>query len=105
MLVTAKYHKRGFSNPHPSRVLHKSICSTHSTPRKERMRLSTYDIFPLCQIAKILEKPFGKRFDEFMGKNNIPNDNQYELTIDKTTTIAVLDLVEYATSYLDKKIH
>lgn len=72
----------------------------------DKHQFSNYrPISVLSQFSKILEKLFTTRLDNFIEKYNILNDNQYGFRSNRSTTLALIDLVEEITNNIDKKRH
>uniref|UniRef100_A0A672F466 Reverse transcriptase domain-containing protein n=1 Tax=Salarias fasciatus TaxID=181472 RepID=A0A672F466_SALFA len=59
----------------------------------------------LCQFSKVLEKLFEKRLKVFLEKFNILSDSQYGFREQRPTALALLDLTEEISSYIDKSNH
>ena len=59
----------------------------------------------LSQFSKILERLFCNRLENYIEKNEILNDSQYGFRNHRSTAIAIIDLIEYVTTTLDKKKH
>uniref|UniRef100_A0A3Q2ZQH6 Reverse transcriptase domain-containing protein n=1 Tax=Kryptolebias marmoratus TaxID=37003 RepID=A0A3Q2ZQH6_KRYMA len=57
----------------------------------------------LPQFSKILEKLFVTRLDQFIDKQNILNNNQYGFRANKSTSMALMDLIEQITTAVDQK--
>ena len=57
----------------------------------------------LPQFSKILEKLFCKRLNEFIDKNKLLSDSQYGFRSNRSTSLAILELVEEISTALDKK--
>lgn len=57
----------------------------------------------LYQFSKILEKLFLNRLDSFIEKCMILSDDQYGFRSGRSTSMAVIKLVDYIASALDKK--
>ncbi len=57
----------------------------------------------LPQFSKILEKVFNNRLDNFIEKHNLLSDNQYGFRSNRSTTQALIELVEEITNSIDKK--
>ena len=57
----------------------------------------------LPQFSKVLEKLFNKRLDEFMDKFEILCESQYGFRSNRSTSHAILELMENVTNALDKK--
>ena len=55
----------------------------------------------LSQFSKILEKIFAARLDSFIDKHNILIDSQYGFRSGRSTTMALMELVEQLTSSID----
>ena len=55
----------------------------------------------LPQFSKILEKLFCKRLTEFIDKYKLISDSQYGFRSNRSTSLAILDLIEELTSALD----
>lgn len=58
----------------------------------------------LPQFSKILEKLFMSRLDSFIDKHALLSDTQYGFRAGRSTSLALLDLVEEITECLDKKM-
>ena len=56
----------------------------------------------LPQFSKILEKLFCKRLNKFIDKCNLLTENQYGFRSSRSTSLALLQLVEEISSSLDK---
>ena len=59
----------------------------------------------LPQFSKILEKLFCKRLNSFIDKNNILSENQYGFRANRSTSTALLDLLEEITKAHDENKH
>ena len=59
----------------------------------------------LPQFSKILEKLFNKRLDAFLKKYNILTENQYGFRENRSTSLALMELVEDLTQSLDNRKH
>ena len=59
----------------------------------------------LPQLSKILEKLFNNRLDKFLNKYNIISDNQYGFREKRSTSLALMELIEDLTQSLEKKEH
>ena len=59
----------------------------------------------LPQFSKILEKLFNKRLDLFLNKHNILSENQYGFRKNRSTSLALIELVEHLTQSLDEHKH
>lgn len=57
----------------------------------------------LPQFSKILEKLFTNRLDNFIEKNNILNDDQYGFRNNRSTALALTELIEEITDNIDNK--
>ena len=57
----------------------------------------------LSQFSKILEKLFIKRFDGFVEKHKLLTDSQYGFRNNRSTTTALIELVEEITDSIDTK--
>lgn len=57
----------------------------------------------LSQFSKILEKLFVKRLDNYIELNNILTEQQFGFRADRSTTMAVINLVENITQAINKK--
>ena len=57
----------------------------------------------LPQFSKILEKVFEKRLDSFINKYNILSNSQYGFRNNRSTALALIDLIENITSAIDKR--
>ena len=58
----------------------------------------------LPQFSKLLEKLFENRLLSFVEKNNVLNDNQYGFRQNRSTTIALFDLSQKVSTFLDNKL-
>ena len=57
----------------------------------------------LPQFSKILEKLFSGKLDAFIEKENIINESQYGFRSNRSTSMALLELIEEITSAVDNK--
>ena len=57
----------------------------------------------LPQFSKVLEKLFCKRLEEFIEKHKLLSESQYGFRTNRSTSLAILELIEEITSALDKK--
>jgi len=57
----------------------------------------------LPQFSKILEKLFKKRVEQFIEKHSLLNSNQYGFRANRSTSLAVTDLIEEITNATDSK--
>ena len=57
----------------------------------------------LPRLSKILEKLFVGRLDTFINKHKLLSESQYGFRSQRSTAMAVLELIEEVTSSLDKK--
>ena len=57
----------------------------------------------LPQFSKILEKLFADRSNKFINKHNLLTDSQYGLRPYRSTSLAVIELIEKITNSLDQK--
>jgi len=57
----------------------------------------------LSQFSKILEKLFEIRLDSFIKKHKLLNDHQYGFQANRSTEMAVIELVEKITSAIEDK--
>ena len=57
----------------------------------------------LPQFSKILEKLFETRLNKFVNKNDILNNSQYGFRQNRSTSVALMELIEEICSLLDKK--
>ncbi len=55
----------------------------------------------LPQFSKILEKLFTARLDNFIEKHNLLTDSQYGFRTDRSTSLALTELIEEITTRLD----
>ena len=70
----------------------------------EKNNFSNYrPISILPQFSKVLEKLFCNRLDNFLDKCNILNENQYGFRSNRSTSYALLELMEKITDSIDKK--
>ena len=60
-------------------------------------------IFILPQLSNILEKLFEVRLSDFICKNKIFNESQYGFRTGRSTSLAILDLIEHITNEIDKR--
>ena len=58
----------------------------------------------LPQFSKILEKIFSEQLDVFIEKQNILCESQYGFRSNRSTSMALLELIEEITSAVDNKI-
>ena len=59
----------------------------------------------LPQFSKILEKLFNNRMDKFLNKYNIISENQYGFRENRSTNLALMELIEDLTQSLDNQEH
>ena len=59
----------------------------------------------LPQFSKILEKLFNKRLDAFLNRHNILSEHQYGFRESRSTSLALMELVEDLTTSLDSRKH
>ena len=57
----------------------------------------------LPQFSKILEKIFNNRLDSFIEKHKILTDSQYGFRRNRSTSMALIELIEKITDSLDSK--
>uniref|UniRef100_A0A3B3H5U1 Reverse transcriptase domain-containing protein n=1 Tax=Oryzias latipes TaxID=8090 RepID=A0A3B3H5U1_ORYLA len=57
----------------------------------------------LSQFSKILEKPFVKRMNNFIGKFNLLHEDQYGFRARRSTSMAIMHLVDHISSSIEKK--
>ena len=57
----------------------------------------------LSQFSKILEKLFVKRLDNFIDKNNLLIDSQYGFRSGRSTSMALIELVERLSNCIENK--
>ena len=57
----------------------------------------------LPQFSKILEKVFNNRLDNFIEKHSLINDNQYGFRNNRSTSQALIELIEEITNSIDSK--
>ena len=57
----------------------------------------------LPQLSKIVEKLFEVRLSDFICKNKILNESQYGFRTGRSTSLAILDWIEYITDEIDKR--
>lgn len=57
----------------------------------------------LPQFSKLLEKLFNSRLENYLEKNNILIDGQYGFRSNRSTSMALLELVEHITTAIDNK--
>ena len=58
----------------------------------------------LSQFTKILAKFLGKRFENYLTKNNLLNDSQYGFRHNRSTCVALVTFNDEITSLLDRKL-
>ena len=58
----------------------------------------------LPQLSKVLEKLFNNRLEKFLNKNNILSHTQYGFRENRSTSMALMELLEDVTQSLDKKM-
>ena len=58
----------------------------------------------LPQFSKVLEKLFENRLLNYVEKNNVLNENQYGFRRNRSTTIALLDLSQKVSTFLDNRL-
>ena len=56
----------------------------------------------LSQFSKIIEKLFVKRLDQYLDKYNILSNNQYGFRANRSTSMAVMELVEGISNSIEK---
>ena len=59
----------------------------------------------LPQFSKILEKLFNKRLDKFVNKYNILSESQYGFRENRSTSLALMELIEDLTQASDDHTH
>merc|ERR1711867_19538 len=59
----------------------------------------------LPQFSKILEKLFNKRLGTFLNRHDILSENQYGFRENRSTSLALMELVEDLTRSLDQRRH
>ena len=59
----------------------------------------------LCQFSKVLEKLFCKRLNKFIDKYNLISENQYGFRPSRSTSSALLELIEEISSSMDRGLH
>lgn len=59
----------------------------------------------LPQLSKILEKLFVARLNAFINKHNLLNDSQYGFRSNRSTALALIDLIEDITNKIDRKLY
>uniref|UniRef100_A0A669C5X4 Reverse transcriptase domain-containing protein n=1 Tax=Oreochromis niloticus TaxID=8128 RepID=A0A669C5X4_ORENI len=70
----------------------------------ERCQFTNYrPISLLPQFSKILEKLFVNRLDKYIEKHNLLSDNQYGFRVKRSTSMAVMELVEGISNAIDNK--
>ena len=69
------------------------------------MFLIIIDQFQSYLSSKILERLFCNRLENYIEKNKILNDSQNGFRNHRSTAMAILDLIEFVTTALDKKKH
>lgn len=57
----------------------------------------------LPQFSKILEKLFSDRLDKFIEKHNLLTDSQYGFRTERSTSLALMELIEEITNCIDNK--
>ena len=57
----------------------------------------------LPQFSKILDKSFSEKRDDFIEKQNIISEIQYSFRSNKSTSMALLELIEEITSPVNNK--
>ena len=57
----------------------------------------------LPQFSKLLEKLFCSRLDKFISKSNILCESQYGFRSNRSTSLAIIDLIENISSMLDQR--
>lgn len=57
----------------------------------------------LSQFPKILENLFVQSFDHFKEKHNLLSDHQYDFRANRSTSMAVMELVEKISTAMDNK--
>ena len=57
----------------------------------------------LPQFSKILERLYYNRLKHFVENNNIISDSQYGFRNNRSTSLALMDLIEQTTDNLDNK--
>lgn len=60
-------------------------------------------IYLLPQFSKILEKLFVQRLYYFIEKHNLLSEHQYGFRSNRSTTMAVMDLIEQISTATDNK--
>ena len=70
----------------------------------ERHQFTNYrPISLLPQFSKILEKLFVNRLDKYIDKHNLLSDSQYGFRAKRSTSMAVMELVEGISTAIDDK--
>ncbi len=59
----------------------------------------------LPQFSKILEKLFNNRLDKFIDKHKLLTDSQYGFRAHRSTSLALLELIEEITNSIEQKKH
>lgn len=59
----------------------------------------------LPQFSKVLEKLFTKRLDIFIETNNLLVDSQYGFRTNRSTSLALMELIKEITNGIEKKKH
>ena len=57
----------------------------------------------LPQFSKVLQKVFNNRLDNFLEKHNVITDSQYGFRRNRSTSMALIELIEKITKSLDDK--
>ena len=77
----------------------------HIFKARDKNTLNIYGpISMLPQFSKVLEELFENRLLNLVEKNNVLNDDQYDLWRNRSTAIALIDLSQKVSTFLDNKL-
>ncbi len=70
----------------------------------DKQNLSNYrPVSLLSQFSKVLEKIFVQKFDSFIEKNNLLNESEYGFRGNRSTALALMNIIEEITTATDNK--
>ena len=86
----------------PSAMKKAKVCPIYKAGDKSKFN-NYRPVSLLSQFSKILEKLFEKRLEKFINKHQIITENQYGFRSKRSTSLALLELIEELTTAIDKK--